>query len=237
MIHLHHAMSAIAQSAQRVSNARWHVIQLFLGTSLRTPYLSPLSEASREPLAPGFAAVPGEELFASTFCEIDIREALGADPNPGIGLWGTVEASMDAACYRLECQIRAALQGSLAQKRPPAIELSDGDRIYPVPLVNATGPIRYRITQLSDAKVRVDLEVLLRRATARECCTAAASRLTPESIALIESARQVSPALRILMDASSLADGQRVVVVAGIGNAAAEILEQASREIIALPDD
>lgn len=227
---------SLLQSAMRIAAARWGALHHFLGEILRPDATFPSVMPPREPLAPGFHPVVGRELFAYTTVEFDLntwrqdqtREWLAA-----------AESQVDLAAFRLESQVRESMRGKAARGDvpaiPPAIVLDPGDRIYVAPLAGAMPgqAIRVRL-QARDAMIRMDLELLLAKATYRECLEGAAQRafqgVAPIVEAAIECTRHRSGPARLLIDTGQ-AQGYPCTVVVGIGHPAADQVREAGQNI------
>ncbi len=229
-------LQRISASASQMVAARWQTIAGYFGSTVlrQACTFPPEGIIARDPHAPGFAPIQGVEFLAHTTCEINIAGEHA--------LW-LAEAAIDAACYRLECQVRQALRGKSARGEqagvPPALELDMGDRVQCVLLQNSNGsPIRWRITQLvvGEPTARVDLELMLKKVTGDECADGAARRLvqavTPLVQAAIAATEHRDIPLRVLMDCQQL-DGLPIVVAVGIGEEAAPRLRQQVEVLVA----
>lgn len=213
----HTQIIALTALAHRFAHARWHSIACFFGDrSLRdSRTMQPM--LPRDPHAPGFGPVHGEESFCSTMCTVML------------GSLDESEREIDQALYRLECQVREQFRGSSAKHIPPVIAWQDGDRIHPVPLVGSTCPIRFRINQCGEA-LRIDFELLLRRVAGEQCVIETAACAIGAIRHLIDAAHLINPSVRLMLDQCGTGD-DRVTVAIGIGSRAADVIGAAAEQL------
>lgn len=216
----------IYNNATQQCAARWGAMVGFFGQSILRPHHGfPTAFTPRDPYAPGFHPEAGREYLAHTCVEVELT---GEDAET------IAEGAVDAACHRLELQVRETMKGK--RDIPPPIRIDHGDRLYAVPLQNASGAIRVRLTMLpGGTRARIDLDLLLAKATPEECVGGCLTRIIPTLGPIVQTMREVADPqcpLKVVYVRGDL-QGFPVSAIIAMGPRATEMADYFGREMVA----
>lgn len=223
----------VMMRAQALANARWLTIASGAGSRRMCPQPATSNTMhGRDPYAPGSRPIPGKELLASTFVELDLAAADAVD---------VADEAIDRAGYMLEEQVRNQLRTRVNSDVPPALEAGNGSRIEAVLLLNAKGPIRVRDTHThGTSKIRLDFDLLLRVIEEPSMQKNVAEMLVPQVSVLVAAAVdacQVGRSPRVLMAHGDIATGKmgqtNICVLIGVGTDYGSQVAQIGQQLIA----
>jgi hypothetical protein len=221
----------VMMRAEALANARWSTIASCVGSRRIRPDHAGAPASGRDPHAPGSRPVPGKELFATTYVELDLSAANALE---------LADELVDRAGWMLEEQVRQQLRQRARSDVPPALDMVAGDRIEPVYLMNAKGPIRVRDTvEHGTARVRLDFELLLRVLPEQSIQEKIAATLVPTVAPVVMAAvdacsdNNTTRVLAAFGDVSTMKHGQqKVTVLVGVGEQYAGYVEQVAKQFI-----